>query len=133
MYARQLNIYHHQCLINSNIGAKKRYKKDFQYTILFLAVIDSVFLIPNIEHIKVSNSSSILNNNDKSKSNFLINALNIEIIMNSQSIYIEQSENERTPMIKRCITLDLVPTSPHDGTIMLGTISKPPIPTYLLS
>ena len=119
--------YHLDNLIHSVEQARRKFKRDFKkcassykqfkHTVLFVNIIDKVFIMPNIEHIADSSISSILDNNVKTPSTF-----------NSSEDYekyftlknrkfsgeAEYIENVRTPTHKSYKTLDLVPRSPRD-------------------
>ena len=46
------------------------FHNQFKHTVLFVNIIDKVFIMPNIEHIADSSISSILDNNIKTPSTF---------------------------------------------------------------
>ena len=73
-------IYHLDSLIHSVEQAKRKFKREFKKcassynqfkrTVLFINIIDRVFIMPNIEHIADSSISSILDNSIKTPSAF---------------------------------------------------------------
>ena len=73
-------IYHLDSLIHSVEQARRKFKSElkkcassynqFSHTILFVKIIDKVFIMPNIEHIADSSISSILGDNIKKPSTF---------------------------------------------------------------
>ena len=72
--------YHLDSLIHSVEQARRKFKREFRkvassykqfnHTVLFVNIIDKVFIMPNIEHIADSSISSILDNNTKTSSTF---------------------------------------------------------------
>ena len=75
--------YHLDSLIHSVEQARRKFKrefkkcassyKQFKYTVLFVNIIDRVFIMPNIEHISDSSIPSILDINIKTPSTFYSN------------------------------------------------------------
>ena len=73
-------IYHLDSLIHSVEQARRKFKREFKlcassykkfkHTVLFVNIIDKVFIMPNIEHIADSSISSILDNSIKTPSTF---------------------------------------------------------------
>ena len=113
--------YHLDSLIHSVDQARTKFKiefkkcaslyKQFKHTVLFVNIIDKVFIMPNIEHISDSSIPSILDNNIKNPSQSSV----MKTIKNRKySIEAEYIENVRTPTHKSYPTLDLVPRSPRD-------------------
>ena len=72
--------YHLDGLIYSVEQARRRFKrefkkcassyKQFKHIVLFVNIVDKIFIMPNIEHIADSSISSILDNNIKTPSTF---------------------------------------------------------------
>ena len=82
------NTYHLDSLIYSGEQARKKFKrefkkcasssKQFKHTVLlFVNIIDKVFIMPNVEHIADSSISFILEDNIKTPSTF--NSIVLEI------------------------------------------------------
>ena len=120
-------IYHLDSLIHSVEQAKRKFKREFKKcassynqfkrTVLFINIIDRVFIMPNIEHIADSSISSILDNSIKTPSAFNSNEdyeRYFTIKNRKYSVEAEYLENVRTPTHKTYKTLDLVPRLPRD-------------------
>ena len=119
--------YHPDSLIHSIEQARRKFKrefkkcassyKQFKHTVLFVIIIDKVFIMPNIEHISDSNIPSILDINIKTPSTFHSNEdyeRYFTFKNRKYSIEAEYIENVRTPTHKSYQSLDLVPRSPRD-------------------
>ena len=119
--------YHLDSLIHSVEQARRKFKrefkkcassyKQFKHTVLFVNIIDKVFIMPNIEHIADSSISFILDNNIKNPSTFNSSedfGKYFTLKNRKYSVEAEHIENIRTPTHKSYITLDLVPRSPRD-------------------
>ena len=76
--------YHLDILIHSVEQARRKIKREFKlcassytkfkHTVLFVNIIDKVFIMPNIEHIRDSSIPSLLDINIKTPSTFFSNA-----------------------------------------------------------
>ena len=119
--------YHLDSLIHSVEQARRKFKrefkkcassyKQFKHTVLFVNIIDKVFIMPNIEHIADSSISSILDNNMKTPSTFNSSEdyeKYFTLKYRKYSLKAEYIENVRTPTHKSYQSLDLVPRSPRD-------------------
>ena len=122
-------IYHLDSLIHSVEQARRKFKrefkkcassyKQFKHTVLFVNIIDKVFIMPNIEHISDSSIPSILDNNIKTPSTFFSNEdyeRYFTFKNRKYSVEAEYIENVRTPTHKTYQTLDLVPRLPQDDS-----------------
>ena len=120
-------IYHLDSLINSVEQASRKFKREFKkcassynqfkHTVLFVNIIDKVFIMPNIEHIADSSISSILDNNIKTPSTFNSSEdyeKYFTLKNRKYSVEAEYIGNVRTPTHKSYKTLDLVPRLPQD-------------------
>ena len=130
--------YHLDSLIHSVEQARRKFKrefkkcassnKQFKHTVLFVNIIDKVFIMSNIEHISDSSIQFILDINIKTPSTFHSNEdyEKYFIFKNRKySIEAEFIENVRTPTHKSYQSLDLVPTSPRDDFyIRYGKIGR---------
>ena len=119
--------YHLDSLIHSVEQARRKFKREFKkcassynqfkHTVLFVNIIDKVFIMPNIEHTADSSISSILDNNIKTTST-LNSSEGYEryfTLKNREcSVEAEYLENVGTPTHKSFKTLDLVPRRPRD-------------------
>ena len=130
--------YHLDSLIHSIEQARRKFKrefmkcassyKQFKHTVLFVNIIDKVFIMPNIEHIIYPNISSILDNNIKIPSTF--NSSDdyekyFTLKNRKCSVEAEYIENARPPTHKSYKTLDLVSRSPRDDFyIRYGNVSR---------
>ena len=130
--------YHLDSLIHSVEQARRKFKrefkkcaslyKQFKHTVLFVNIIDKVFIMPNIEHIIYPSISSILDNNIKIPST--INSSGdyekyFTFKNRKYSVEAEYIENARPPTHKSYKTLDLVPRSPRDDFyIRYGNVSR---------
>ena len=119
--------YHLDSLIHSVEQARRKFKrefkkcassyKQFKHTILFVNIIDKVFIMPNIEHIYDSSIPSILDINIKTPSTIHSNEdyeKYFALKNRKYSVEAEYTENVRTPTHKSYQSLDLVPRSPRD-------------------
>ena len=106
-------IYHLDSLIHSVEQARRKFKREFKkcassynqfkHTVLFVNIIDKVFIMPNIEHIADSSISSILDNSIKTPSTFNSNEdyeRYFTLKNRKYSVEAEYLENVRTPTHK---------------------------------
>ena len=120
-------IYNLDSLINSVEQARRKFKREFKkcassynqfkHTVLFVNIIDKVFIMPNIEHIADSSISSILDNSIKTP--LTLNSTEdyeryFTLKSRKYSVEAEYLESVRTPTRKTYQTLDLVPRLPQD-------------------
>ena len=105
--------YHLDSLIYSVEQAGRKFKrefkkcassyKQFKHTVLFVNIIDKVFIMPNIEHISDSSIPSILDNNIKTPSTFNSSEdyeKYFTLKNRKYSVEAEYIENVRTPTHK---------------------------------
>ena len=105
--------YHLDSLIHSVEQARRKFKrefkkcassyKQFKHTVLFVNIIDKVFIMPNIEHISDSSIPFILDNNIKTPSTFHSSEdyeKYFTLKNRKYSVEAEYIENVRTPTHK---------------------------------
>ena len=119
--------YHLESLIHSVEQARRKFKREFKkcassynqfkHTVLFVNIIDKVFIMPNIEHIADSSIIFILDNSIKTPSTFDSTEdyeRYFTLKNRKYSVEAEYLENVRTPTHKTFKTLNLVPRLPRD-------------------
>ena len=130
-------IYHLDSLINSVEHARRKFERKFKkcessynqfnHTVLFVNIIDEVFMMPNIEHIADFSISSILDNNNLKLHLHLTEDYEKYFTLKNRkySVEAEYLKNVRAPTHKTYQTLDLEPRLPQaDFYIRYGNESR---------
>ena len=120
-------LYHLDSLINSVDQVRRKFKREFKlcalsynqfnHTVLFVEIIDKVFIMSNIEHLADLSIQSKLNNNFQKPSIFTTSKdyeRYFALKHRKYNVEAEYLENERTPIHMTYTTLDLVPKLPRD-------------------